>query len=143
MLLSHHQNAGNNHDIKVANRSFENVAQFKCLGATVTNTNYIQEEMKRSLNPGNACYHLVQNLLSSRLPFKHVKILIVGSSQMVVWQPRTRRRSRHTDNVAGYSDAKYKKEVTRQWDNSIRRVWFRVRCVPTNNKYINHKQTNK
>jgi coproporphyrinogen III oxidase-like Fe-S oxidoreductase len=26
MLLSHHQNAGQNHDIKIANKSFENVA---------------------------------------------------------------------------------------------------------------------
>jgi hypothetical protein len=29
ILLSRHQNAGQNHDIKVANGSFENVAQFK------------------------------------------------------------------------------------------------------------------
>jgi hypothetical protein len=29
MLLPHHQNAGPNHDIKMANRSFQNVAQFK------------------------------------------------------------------------------------------------------------------
>jgi hypothetical protein len=49
VLLSHHQNAGNNHDIKAANRSFENVAQFKYLGTTVTNKNSIQKEMKRSL----------------------------------------------------------------------------------------------
>jgi hypothetical protein len=35
MLLSRHQNAGQNHDIKIANRSFDNVAQFKYLGTTV------------------------------------------------------------------------------------------------------------
>jgi hypothetical protein len=29
MLLSHHQNAGQNHDVKVANSCFENVAQFR------------------------------------------------------------------------------------------------------------------
>jgi 23S rRNA U2552 (ribose-2'-O)-methylase RlmE/FtsJ len=29
MLLSYHQNAGQNHDVKIVNRSFENVAQFK------------------------------------------------------------------------------------------------------------------
>jgi hypothetical protein len=34
MLLSRHQNAGQNHDIKRANRSFENVAQFKYFGTT-------------------------------------------------------------------------------------------------------------
>jgi hypothetical protein len=32
MLLSRHQNAGQNHDINVVNRSFENVVQFKHLG---------------------------------------------------------------------------------------------------------------
>jgi hypothetical protein len=38
-LLSHHQNAGQNHDIKTANRSFENVAQFRYLVTTVRNQN--------------------------------------------------------------------------------------------------------
>jgi hypothetical protein len=38
VLLTHHQNAGQNH-----NRSFQNVAQFKYeyLGITVTNQNWI------------------------------------------------------------------------------------------------------
>jgi hypothetical protein len=31
MLLSHHQNEGQNHDIKMANRSFGNVAHFRYL----------------------------------------------------------------------------------------------------------------
>jgi hypothetical protein len=34
MLLSHHQNAGQNRDIKIANRCFENVVQFRYLGKT-------------------------------------------------------------------------------------------------------------
>jgi hypothetical protein len=37
MLLSLHQNVGQNQDIKIANRSFGNVSQFKYLGTTVTN----------------------------------------------------------------------------------------------------------
>jgi hypothetical protein len=32
MLLSRHQNAGQNHDMKIGNRCFENVAQFRYLG---------------------------------------------------------------------------------------------------------------
>jgi hypothetical protein len=76
MLLSHHQNAGQNHNIKIGDRSFENVAQFKYLGTTVTNQNLIQEEIKRRLNLCNACYHSVQNLLSSLLQYKNVKIRI-------------------------------------------------------------------
>jgi hypothetical protein len=62
--------------IKIVNRSFENMAQFKCLGTIVTNQNLIQEEIKRRLNSGNACYHSVQNLLSFRLLSKNVKIRI-------------------------------------------------------------------
>jgi hypothetical protein len=45
-------------------------------GTTVTNQNLIQEEIKRMLNSGNACYHSVQNLLSSRLLSKNLKIRI-------------------------------------------------------------------
>jgi hypothetical protein len=36
----------------------------------------IQEEIARRLNSGNACYHSVQNLLSSRLLSKNIKIRI-------------------------------------------------------------------
>jgi hypothetical protein len=35
MSLSRHHNAVQNDDIKIANRSFENVAQFRYLGTTV------------------------------------------------------------------------------------------------------------
>jgi hypothetical protein len=35
MLLSRQQNAGQNHDIKIATKFFENVAQFKYLGMTI------------------------------------------------------------------------------------------------------------
>jgi hypothetical protein len=76
MLLSHHQNAGQNHDMKIANTSFENVVQFKYLGTTATDQNLIQEEIKRRLNSGNVYYHSVQNLLFSRQPLKNVKIKI-------------------------------------------------------------------
>jgi hypothetical protein len=67
MLVSRDQNAGQNLEIKIGNRSFENVSQFKYFGTTGTNQNLIQEEIKRRLNSGNACYHSVQNLLSSPL----------------------------------------------------------------------------
>jgi hypothetical protein len=62
--------------MKIANRLFENVSQFRYLGTTVTNQNLIQEEIKRRLNSGNACYHSVQNFLSSRLLSKNLKIRI-------------------------------------------------------------------
>jgi hypothetical protein len=53
----------------------------KCLNETYSKvhigkhlSDLIQVEIKRRLNCGNACYHSVQNLLSSRLLSKNVKI---------------------------------------------------------------------
>jgi hypothetical protein len=74
--VSRDQNAGQNREIKIGNRSFENVSQFKYLGTTVTNQNLVQEEIKKRLNSDNACYYSVQNLLSFRLLSKNLKVRI-------------------------------------------------------------------
>jgi hypothetical protein len=47
---------------------------FKYLGTTTTNQNFIHEEIKSRLNSGNGCHYSVQNLLSSPLLSKNVKI---------------------------------------------------------------------
>jgi hypothetical protein len=52
------------------------VAKFKYLGATLTNQNGIDDKIKSRLNSGNAWYYSVQNLLSSRLISKNLKIKI-------------------------------------------------------------------
>jgi hypothetical protein len=86
--MSRHQNVGRYYNVLVANESFENVAKFRYLRATITNQNYIHEEIKGSLNSGNACYHSVQNLLPSRLLFKNLKIKIhrtIDFSYCFVW----------------------------------------------------------
>jgi hypothetical protein len=63
MLLSHHQDAGQNPHIKIANKSLENVAQFKYLEMIVTDPNLIRKKIKK-LNLGIAFYHRVQNYSS-------------------------------------------------------------------------------
>jgi hypothetical protein len=82
--VSRHQNACQNWDTKIASRSFKNVSQFKYLGMTVTNENFIQEEIKRRLNYGNAHYHSVQNFLSSHLLSKNVNVIIYKSITLPV-----------------------------------------------------------
>ena len=58
------------------NSTFEKAEEFKYLGTTLTNQNSIAEEIKSRLRSGNTCCHSVQNLLSSRLLSKNLKIKI-------------------------------------------------------------------
>jgi hypothetical protein len=60
---------GQNHYIKIDNKSFKRVEQFKYLGAGLVYQNSIQDDIKSRLKSGNACYHLVQNFLSSSLRY--------------------------------------------------------------------------
>jgi hypothetical protein len=76
MFMSCHQTAGQSNYLSVANKSFEKMAEFKYLGSTLTDQNCIHEEIRSRLNLGSACYHAVQNLLSSHLLSRNVKIKI-------------------------------------------------------------------
>jgi hypothetical protein len=53
------------------------MAQLKNLETTLANQNLNDAEPKRRFNYGNACYHSVQSLLSSRLLSKNVRIRII------------------------------------------------------------------
>jgi len=81
--VTYSRNLSLNHQLVVENSctyypysSFERVDEFKYLGTALTNQNSIQEEIKSRLKSGNACYHSVQNLLSSSLLYKNLKIKI-------------------------------------------------------------------
>jgi hypothetical protein len=65
MFVSRPQDAGQNRNLLIANKSFEYVASFKYMGKTVTSQNCIREEIKSRLNSRNACYHSAQNCVSS------------------------------------------------------------------------------
>jgi len=73
MVMSQDQNAGRSHSIKTDNSSFERVDEFQHFGTTLTNQNFLQEEIKSRLNSGNACYRLVQYLLPSSFAVKKYK----------------------------------------------------------------------
>ena len=74
MVMSRVQNAGRCHNIKIGDSFFERVEEFKYLGTALTNQNSIQEEIKSRLKSGSACYHSVQNIFSSSLLSKNLKI---------------------------------------------------------------------
>ena len=75
MVMSRDQNAGRSKRIKT-DKSCEMVEEFRYLGTTLMDQNSILEEIKSRLKSGNACYHSVQNLLSSSLLSKNAKIKI-------------------------------------------------------------------
>jgi signal transduction histidine kinase len=64
--------AGQNHDIKTDNKSFEVVEQSKYLGTTLTNQNSIHEQSQSRLNSVNAYFQSGQNLC---LPVCYLKAL--------------------------------------------------------------------
>ena len=70
--------------VRIDNCTFERVEEFKYLGTTLTRQNSIPEEIKIRLRSGNACYYSVQNLLSSRLLSKNLKIKIYRTIILLV-----------------------------------------------------------
>jgi hypothetical protein len=54
MMMSQDQNAGQNSNKQISNKSFETLEQFKYLGTTLMNQNSIHEEIKSRLKSGNA-----------------------------------------------------------------------------------------
>ena len=74
MVMSRDPNAGRIHSVRMDNNTLER--GFKYFGTILTNQNSIAEEIKNGLRSGSVCYHSVQNLLSSRLLSKNVKIKI-------------------------------------------------------------------
>jgi hypothetical protein len=74
--MSRNQNARRSHDIRIDNSFVERVEEFKYLGTTLKKQNSIPEEIKSRLRSSSACYYSVQNILSSSLLYKNVKIKI-------------------------------------------------------------------
>jgi hypothetical protein len=66
MLVSRYQNAGQNRDVKITNRSFENVSQFKHLGMMVTNQNCLMKKLR-----GDRTLFMLATI-QSRIFFLHV-----------------------------------------------------------------------
>jgi hypothetical protein len=75
--MFHHKSAGQNHNLQVANKPFENVAKFSYLGTAVTDQNCIYEEFGSRLNSDIACCCLLSSsILSKKLKIKLYKTIL-------------------------------------------------------------------
>jgi hypothetical protein len=52
MSMVRSQKVGQRHSIKIVNRSFEDVARFRYLGTTLTDQNFMHDEITSRLNSG-------------------------------------------------------------------------------------------
>jgi hypothetical protein len=62
-------------NIKVGNKHPLTLLQLKYLGIATANQNFMMEEIKRTMNSSNTCYHSAQGLFSHLLS-RNVKIRI-------------------------------------------------------------------
>jgi len=76
MVMSRDKNTGRSHNINIDKSYFEREEEFKYFGTTLTNRNSTEEKINSRLKSGNACYLSLQNLLSSSLLSKNLKIKI-------------------------------------------------------------------
>jgi len=76
MVMIRDQNAGRIKNVRIDNNTFERVEVFKYLGTNLTFQNCIRKEIKSRQRSGNACYLSLQNLISSRLLSRKLKIKI-------------------------------------------------------------------
>lgn len=59
MFIPHYQNTVWDHNVKTANKLFENAAEFTYLRIVVMNKNSVYEKTAGRLNSGNTCYKLL------------------------------------------------------------------------------------
>jgi len=85
MVMSRDKNAGRIHSVRIDNSTFERVEEFKYLGTTSTNQNSIAEEIKSRLRSVVVCYHSVQDLLSSSLLYKNLKIKLYRTTILLLF----------------------------------------------------------
>jgi hypothetical protein len=94
------------------------VAKFRYLG---TNQNLIQEEIKRRLNPVNACYHSVQSifsshLLSNNIIFRIYKTLILPEIRyLTLSEEHTNKQRVFANRVLRRMFGLKRDEMTRDW----------------------------
>ena len=62
LIMYRDQNAGRSDNMKIYNSSIERLEEFKYLGTTLLNQNFIPEEIKSRLMLVIACYYSVQKL---------------------------------------------------------------------------------
>jgi hypothetical protein len=150
MVMFRDQNARRIHCVRIDNSTFERVEVFKYLETTLTNQSSVAKEIKSRLRSGNACYHSVRNLLSSRLLSKNLKIKIYRTIILPIvlyrcetWSLtlREERRLRVFENmVSGGIFGPRRDEVTGEWRRLHNEELNDLYCSPNTVRVIKSRR---
>jgi len=110
------------------------------VGTALTDQNSIQEEIKSRLKSGDACCHLVQNITSSSLLYKNLKIkifrtvmlraVLYGCETWSLALKEERRLKVFEDRVLRRIFGPKRDEVTGEW-RKVHNVWLNdLYCSP-------------
>ena len=137
MVMSRDQNAGRIQSVRIDNNTFERVEEFKYMGTTLTNQNSIPEEIKSRLTLGNACYHSVQNLLSSRLLSKNLKIKIYRTIilPVVLYRCETWSLTLREERKLRVFENMVLRRIFGPWRDEVTGEWRRLRNEELNDLY--------
>jgi len=111
--------------------------EFKYLGTTLTNQNCIAEEIRSRLRPGNACYHSVQKLLSSRLLSKNLKIKIYRTIVLpvVLYRCETWSLTLQQERKLRVFENIVLRRIFGPWRDEVTGEWMRVHNEELNDLY--------
>jgi hypothetical protein len=135
--MSRSQKTGQKHSIKVANRSFEDVAKFKYLRTTLTDQNHMHEEIKSRLNSGNACCHWAQSLLSSLLLSRNLKVKIYKTIilPVVLYGCETWSLTLREEHRLGVSENRMLRRIFGPKRDEVMGEWRKMQDVELHNLY--------
>jgi hypothetical protein len=78
LVMSQDQIAGQSHNIKIGNSSFERLEEFRYLGTTLTNQNSIQEEMKSRLKSGSGMLAVIRcRMFCVHVCYTNIKVALL------------------------------------------------------------------
>ena len=125
--------------------------QFKYLGTTLKNQNSIHEEIKSRMKSGNACCHSAQNLLSSSLLSKNMKVniyrtvilpvVLYGSETWSLTLRKERRLRVFENRVQRGIFGPRRNEGTREWRKLHNEELTDLYCSPSIVRVIKSRRT--
>jgi hypothetical protein len=114
------------------------VAKCKYLGTTLTDQNYMHKEIKSRRNSGNASYHSVQSLLSSRLLSRNLKVKIYKTIilPVILYGCDTWSITLREEHRLRVFENRVRRRIFGPKSNEVTGEWKKLHCGELQNLYL-------